>query len=83
MLDEATINDFAIRAAKGNNGGEWATHYTETHKRYWRAFVRDIEAAIRAQISAQVPNSGIENGQHQPTSNRQNHLNAEEISEKP
>lgn len=58
MLDEATINDFAIRAAKGNNGGEWATHYTETHKRYWRAFVRDIEAAMRASAELAAKNRG-------------------------
>lgn len=36
------IEQFAIRAAKGNNGGEWATHYTEEQKEYWRQFVREL-----------------------------------------
>ncbi len=41
MTDEE-IEALAIRAAKGNNGGEWATHYTEGQKDYWRQFVRDL-----------------------------------------
>jgi hypothetical protein len=41
------IEQFAIRAAKGNNGGEWSTHYTEEQKEYWRQFVRDLVAAER------------------------------------
>lgn len=41
------IEALAIRAAKGNNGGEWATHYTEDQKDYWRQFVRDLAAAAR------------------------------------
>lgn len=36
------IEHFAIRAAKGNNGGEWATHYTDAQKEFWRQFVRDL-----------------------------------------
>ena len=36
------IERFAIRAAKGNNGGEWATHYTEEQKDYWRTFAADL-----------------------------------------
>ena len=36
------IEQFAIRAAKGNNGGEWATHYTEEQKEYWRQFVHEL-----------------------------------------
>ena len=47
MLSDDQIEAFAIRAAKGNNGGEWATHYTETQKEYWRQFVRDLAAAIQ------------------------------------
>ena len=42
MMD---IEQFAIRAAKGNNGGEWATHYTEEQKEFWRQFVRELFAA--------------------------------------
>ncbi len=48
MLSDEQIEAFAIRAAKGNNGGEWATHYVEKHKEYWRQFVRDLIAAIEA-----------------------------------
>lgn len=36
----------AIKAAKGNNGGEWATHYTEEQKEYWRNFVKDLAYAL-------------------------------------
>jgi hypothetical protein len=42
MMDAETLEKFAIRAAKGNNGGEWATHYTEEQKEHWRQFVRDL-----------------------------------------
>jgi len=45
-LTDAQIEAFAIRAAKGNNGGEWATHYAEEHKDFWRSFVRDLAADI-------------------------------------
>jgi hypothetical protein len=41
-----TLNDqieqLAIRAALGNNGGTWAKHYTEDQKEFWRKFVRDL-----------------------------------------
>lgn len=47
MTDEE-IEKFAIQCAKGNNGGEWATHYTEAQKDYWRQFVRDLAARILA-----------------------------------
>lgn len=43
MTDEE-IEALAIRAAKGNNGGEWATHYTDEQKAYWRQFVTDLGA---------------------------------------
>jgi hypothetical protein len=46
-MDGTTLEQFAIRAAKGNNGGEWATHYTEAQKEHWRRFVRDLVAAIK------------------------------------
>ena len=48
MLNPDTVEHFAIRAAKGNTGGEWARHYTEEQKDYWRTFVRDIAASIEA-----------------------------------
>lgn len=45
MTDEQ-LESFAIRAAPGNNGGEWATHYTEGQKEHWRQFVKDLVADI-------------------------------------
>ena len=47
MTDEQ-IDAFAIRAALGNNGGQWSTHYTEAQRNHWRRFVRDLAAAMRA-----------------------------------
>lgn len=46
------IETFAIRCALGNNGGEWATHYTEAQKEHWRQLVRDLETAIKAEHPA-------------------------------
>ena len=31
------IEKYAIIMAEGNNGGAWATHYTESQKDVWRA----------------------------------------------
>jgi hypothetical protein len=44
------LEAFAIRCAKGNNGGEWATHYNEDQKNFWRDFVRQIAVDIGAEI---------------------------------
>lgn len=46
-MNDEEIEALAIRAAKGNNGGEWAKHYTEAQKDYWRQFVRDLVATAR------------------------------------
>jgi len=46
-LSQEELEQFAIRAARGNNGGQWAEHYTEKQKEYWRQFVRDLVEAIR------------------------------------
>ncbi len=45
MTDEQ-VEVFAVRAALGNNGGYWNTHYTEKHKEYWRRFIRDLVKEI-------------------------------------
>lgn len=45
---ELRIERFARRVALGNNGGEWATHYTEDQKEHWRQFVRDLIADLKA-----------------------------------
>jgi len=39
---------FAMRCAMGNNGGEWASHYTEEQKAHWRRFVLDLVKEIVA-----------------------------------
>ena len=47
MIRKEDVEAFVIRAAKGNNGGEWATHYTEEQKEHWRKFVLDLASAIK------------------------------------
>ena len=57
MISADQIEALAIRAAKGNNGGEWLKtpdgeqHYTPEQKDYWRQWVRDLEAAVLDDIS--------------------------------
>lgn len=46
MMDPAKIEELAIRAATGANGGEWTIHYNDDQKEFWRQFVRDIGAAM-------------------------------------
>lgn len=46
-MDPTTIERYAIRCARGNNGGEWATHYTEDQKEFWRTFVRDLVGELK------------------------------------
>lgn len=43
-MSSEMIERYAIRCARGNNGGEWAVHYTEEQKNFWRQFVRDLAA---------------------------------------
>lgn len=50
--EDQLIEKFAIRCAKGNNGGEWEMHYTEDQKNYWRQFMRDLVAALRQPSAA-------------------------------
>lgn len=33
---EEMIERYAIKMAQGNNGGKWATHYTDDQKQLWR-----------------------------------------------
>ncbi len=40
------IEAFAIRVALGNNGGQWAEHYTEAQRQHWRDFVKDLARAM-------------------------------------
>jgi hypothetical protein len=50
MTTDDLIESFAIRAALGNNGGTWTTHYTEAQKEHWRRFVRNMIVHIRIGI---------------------------------
>jgi hypothetical protein len=36
MTTDEKIDQIAILIAEGNNGGSWATHYTEGQKALWR-----------------------------------------------
>lgn len=46
-MTEDLIERYAIRCAKGNNVGEWSTHYTEEQKDFWRRFVYDLVVDVR------------------------------------
>lgn len=58
-LTDDQVEMFAIRAAKGNNGGEWATHYADEHKEYWRTFVRSIAATIEETACGNIASDEI------------------------
>lgn len=45
-LHEDMVERFAQRCAMGNNGGEWAIHYTEEQKNHWRQFVRELAEEV-------------------------------------
>ncbi len=45
-MDDKLLEKFAIRCARGNNGGKWGTHYTDEQKKFWRQFVRDLITEI-------------------------------------
>jgi hypothetical protein len=46
MLSDDLIEKYAIKCARGSNGGGWKTHYTERQKNYWRAFVRNLSLEL-------------------------------------
>jgi hypothetical protein len=51
MTMEEIIERFAIRCAQGNNGGEWALHYTDEQREHWRQFVRDLIVELEDEIN--------------------------------
>jgi hypothetical protein len=59
MTHDALIESFAVRVALGNNGGEWATHYTEAQKEHWRQFVRDMIVHIKIGLANDKPDTEI------------------------
>ena len=52
------IERYAIRCAKGNSGGEWATHYTADQKEFWRKFVRDLVDELGGIVEYDVISKG-------------------------
>lgn len=42
MVMDDLIEKWAIKLALGNNGGEWATHYTEEQKNLWRKRAKEL-----------------------------------------
>lgn len=54
-LSPEKVEELAIRAALGNNGGAWASHYTEAQKEHWRQWVRDMaDMALAAKFEMRV-----------------------------
>ena len=49
-MNRDRVEEFAIRAALGNNGGAWAEHYTEEQKEHWRRFIRDLVFEIEGEM---------------------------------
>jgi hypothetical protein len=43
---DAFVDKIAKRIAVGNNGGDWANHYTEDQKVLWRLRAAEIIAEI-------------------------------------
>lgn len=41
------IEEVAKRHAIANNGGDWAVHYTEEHKKLWRQRASELIEFIR------------------------------------
>lgn len=46
------VEKFAIRTALGNNGGQWATHYTEEQKDHWRQLVLELARDLHEETEA-------------------------------
>lgn len=41
------VEKIAIQIAEANNGGEWATHYKEEHKEFWRSKALGLIIEVR------------------------------------
>ena len=60
------LEAFAIRCALGNNGGEWAKHYTEEQREHWRQFIRDLAADIEREAYDRGYEEGDSYGMRNP-----------------
>lgn len=54
MLTEL-IEKTAITMAVGNNGGEWATHYTHEQKGFWRSRALNVVTDVATWLRAGTP----------------------------
>ena len=54
MLTEL-IEKTAITMAVGNNGGEWATHYTHEQKGFWRSRALNVVTDVAKWLRAGTP----------------------------
>ena len=50
----ALIEDVAKEIAVANNGGEWATHYTEKQKQVWRIRAAGVIAQVTRWIESET-----------------------------
>jgi hypothetical protein len=51
------IEKYAIIMAEGNNGGTWATHYTDSQKDFWRARAEKLIEDIK--MNAALVHAGL------------------------
>ena len=46
------IEKYAIIMAEGNNGGAWATHYTDSQKDFWRAISEKLIEDLKMELTS-------------------------------
>lgn len=49
------IEKYAIIMAEGNNGGTWATHYTDSQKDLWRARAEKLIENLKMDAALECP----------------------------
>lgn len=52
--DREIVEKWAIKLARGNNGGEWATHYNEDQKNFWRNLAEELINEISVELINEV-----------------------------
>lgn len=50
MTQNELIEKWAIKMALGNNGGGWATHYTEEQKNLWRQRSEELIEDVKKDV---------------------------------
>ena len=51
VSDIDLIEKYAIIMAEGNNGGTWATHYTDSQKDLWRARAQKLIEDLKMELT--------------------------------